>query len=105
MAAVSPLSSTKSQTLWQRWSQDASHAFQDMYGNLILGDDAGQSAKLVVVVNATGSTSSPADGDDLRLHQRASFSNNKHNQTLQSLGVTFCEINGRAYVQTVEPKS
>ncbi len=46
----------------------------------MLGDDAGQSAKLVVVVN-----SSPKDN--------------------ASLGVTFCEINGRAYVQSVEPSS
>jgi lipid-binding SYLF domain-containing protein len=67
-------------SLWQKWSQDAAHAFQDMYGNLVLGDDAGQSAKLVVVVN-----SSPKDSS--------------------SVGVTFCEINGRAYVQSVEPSS
>ena len=31
--------------------------------------------------------------------------NHGNNTSLASLGVTFCEINGRAYVQTVERKS
>ena len=135
--------STGSTSFWQQWSQDATHAFQDMYGSWVLGDDAGQSAKLVVVVNGTGSAavsssaiqtatgSSPsASGSSASSQQQSQnkqqssqnsltrsqhrdptnmrstvSKHHHHHHTLSSLGVTFCEINGRAYVQTVTPKS
>lgn len=82
-------------SLWQKWSQDASHAFQDFYSNLVLGDETGQSAKLVVVVNSSAVTTTDS---------RTKLPSQKH-PTLASLGVTFCEINDRAYVQTVAPNS
>ena len=95
--------------MWQKWSQDATHAFQDFYGSLVLGDDAGQSANLVLVVNGASAFSS-----SLPLDQRTTpgfrgssmnHSKKKNNPTLASLGITFCEINERAYVQSVDPKS
>lgn len=39
-------------SFWQKWTQDATHAFQDLYGNWILGDDAGESTTMVVVLAA-----------------------------------------------------
>jgi lipid-binding SYLF domain-containing protein len=97
--------------MWQKWGQDASHAFQDFYGSLVLGDDAGQSAKLVVVVNggASACSSSSSHPLDQRTISHRSSTNNtskkKNSSTLASLGITFCEINERAYVQSVDPRS
>jgi len=116
---------------WEKWSQDATHAFQDFYGNLVLGDDAGQSAKLVLVVNgasAFSSSSIPVEQQSgspsvtSPSHQQRSITGYHHHRngslihnynngkkknqlTLASLGITFCEINDRAYVQSVDPKS
>lgn len=67
-------------TFFSRLSQDASNAFQDAYGNLVLGDDAGKSARLVLVLK-------PKLGERI------------------DLGMTFIEINGRAYVRAVTPGS
>ena len=65
---------------FSRLSQDASNAFQDAYGNFVLGDDAGKSARLVLVLK-------PKLGERI------------------NLGMTFIEINGRAYVRSVTPGS
>ena len=68
----------------QRISTDASNACQDMYSNWILGDDAGKSTRLTLVLRP-------------QLH---------HNKkSLLDLGMTFIEINGRAYVKSVLPGS
>jgi len=64
-------------SFWRRVSTDASNAFQDVYAHWILGDDAGKSAHISLL----------------------------HNKPSNSLGLTFIEINGRAYVKTVAPGS
>jgi lipid-binding SYLF domain-containing protein len=69
-----------SMTFFSRVSQDASNAFHDAYGNFVLGDDAGKSARLVLVLK-------PKLGERI------------------DLGMTFIEINGRAYVRAVTPGS
>ena len=71
----------KNLTFFSRLSQDASNAFQDAYGNLVLGDDAGKSARLVLLVLK------PKLGERI------------------DLGMTFIEINGRAHVRAVTPGS
>jgi len=62
-----------------RLKQDGANAIADAYSSFILGDDAGKSATRTFVLYPSG-------------------------QFLQ-LGMTFLEINGRAYVRTVEPDS
>ena len=61
-------------------SQDTSNAFQDAYGNFVLGDDTDKLARLVLVLE-------PKLGDRI------------------NLGMTFIEINGHAYVRSVTPGS
>jgi hypothetical protein len=63
-------------SFFQRFSQDASNAFQDIYGNLCLGDDAGKSARLTLVLQPIPNPSS----------SKAAKLN---------LGMTFVEVNGR----------
>jgi lipid-binding SYLF domain-containing protein len=63
-----------------RLKQDGTNAFNDAYSSFVLGDDAGKSARIALVLQP----------------QKSQF--------LQ-LGMTFLEINGRAYVRTVEPNS
>jgi len=60
----------------QRISTDASNAFQDVYSHWVLGDDAGKCVLMTL------------------LHKPS-----------HSLGLTFLEVNGRAYVKTVRPGS
>ena len=78
-SATSPDPSS-SISFFSRLSQDASNAFSDAYGNFVLGDDAGKSARLVLVLK-------PKLGERI------------------PLGMTFIEINGRAYVKSVQPHS
>lgn len=59
---------------------------QDIYSNWVLGDDAGQSARLTLVVRPRRAVT-------------------HRNQPLLDLGMTFIEINGRAYVKSVLPGS
>ena len=70
---------------FQRLTKDASNAITDAYGTWILGDDAGQSSKVVFMV-------------------RPQLDPKKKKYKLK-LGMTFIEVNGRAYVQTVAPGS
>ena len=70
-----------------RLSTDAANSCQDVYSTLILGDDAGKSARLTLV-----------------LRPRTIVSLNKK-QSMLDLGMTFIEINGRAYVKSVFPGS
>lgn len=62
-----------------RVSREVSHSFTDAYGNWVYGDDAGKSARLVLVCRPSS--------------------------TQLKIGMTFLEVNGRAYVKTVEPDS
>lgn len=84
LAAFNELATKMS--FFHRFSQEASNAFQDMYGNICLGDDAGKSARFTLVLKPHANTSSP----------KAAKLN---------LGMTFLEVNGRAYVQSVLPGS
>ena len=69
---------------------DASHAVHDVYSSWILGDDAGKSARLTLILKPTKlDTTKPRLG----------------RPPILNLGMTFIEINGRAYVQTVAPHS
>lgn len=121
-------------SFWQKWTQDATHAFQDLYGNWILGDDAGESTTMVVVLAAAEGhpirvvTDSPSNNIAIQQSQhnngtsapsparrwphpstKKSYpyhsSSSKYHYTLSSFGVTFCDIGGRAYIQSVEPGS
>lgn len=94
----------------QRWALDATHAFKDVYGNIMYGDEAGEATKLAVVVTSEPDT--PPDNKYYRNHnstknnrQRRSFKSIRDGKLHSSLGATFCEIEGRAYVQSVEPNS
>ena len=81
LQAASPAADPSSSiSFFSRLSQDASNAFSDAYGNFVLGDDAGKSARLVLVLK-------PKLGERIKL------------------GMTFIEINGRAYVKSVLPNS
>jgi len=73
-------------SFFSRFSQEASNAFQDVYGTVCLGDDAGKSARLTLVLKPI---SNPASAKAAKLN----------------LGMTFLEVNGRAYVQSVIPGS
>jgi lipid-binding SYLF domain-containing protein len=69
----------------KRLSTDAANAYQDLYSNWILGDDAGKSALFTLV---------------LRQQQKQQQSSNEQT-VVSSLGMTFVEVNGRAYVYSV----
>jgi lipid-binding SYLF domain-containing protein len=64
-----------------RLQQDGANAIADAYSTFILGEDAGKSARIPLVLKP-----------------------NPRTKRLQ-LGMTFIEINGRAYVRTVDPDS
>ena len=77
--SLTPLASpektkARDMSLFRRLSTDASNACQDIYSNWVLGDDAGKSARLTLVVRP---------------------------QSTRLDCLTFLEINGRAYVKTV----
>ena len=74
-------------TYWKRWALEAQNALQDAYGTWVLGDDAGKSARIVLVIKPTSTVNM-----------------GRVTSTL-NLGMTFLEINGRAYVHTVTPNS
>lgn len=74
-------------SFFHRFSQEATNAITDMYGSVCLGDDAGKSARLTLVLKPN-------------LHHAATSKASKLN-----LGMTFIEVNGRAYVQSVFPGS
>jgi lipid-binding SYLF domain-containing protein len=73
-----------------RWKNDASNAMEDIYGSIMLGDDAGQADRLVVILQPP-----PA------IFLGRSFGKRMWN----TLGVCFCNIQNRAYVQQVEEGS
>jgi lipid-binding SYLF domain-containing protein len=83
----------------RRLSQEATNALQDAYGTLVLGDDAGKSVRLVLVLHPTTS--------NLSNLSTLSTLSSKQPVVVQSLilGMTFLEVNGRAYVHTVQPES
>ena len=73
-----------------RFSQDASNVFQDIYGSLCLGDDAGKSVRFTLVLTP---------------HTQVASTANPIKAARINLGMTFLEVNGRAYVQSVMPGS
>ena len=68
-------------SFWQRVTTDASNAFQDVYAHWVLGDDAGKCAHATLLYKPQSA------------------------QRQVPLGLTFIEINGRAYVKSVQPGS
>ena len=72
-----------------KWKTEARHAIEDAYGNLMFGDDAGKSARLVVILQPPP----------------ALFLSRNKNRLASSLGIQFVEIAGRAYVQELESSS
>eukprot|EP00934_Nitzschia_sp_Nitz4_P006251 Nitzschia sp. Nitz4//scaffold348_size17284//12793//16374//NITZ4_008844-RA/size17284-processed-gene-0.12-mRNA-1//-1//CDS//3329548694//6241//frame0 len=108
----------------QQWGQDATHALQDLYGSWVLGDDAGESSTMVLIVSAVsdedriqvvsdnprykeplspGKRRWPIPSPSSAMHR--GYSSSKNQCTVSPLGVTFCDIAGRAYVQEVENDS
>jgi lipid-binding SYLF domain-containing protein len=112
-------------SILQQWRDDARGAMEDAYANYVLGDDAGESARLVLV--ATPAEDVLQEGGGLDDHRRKAAPHTRKQQTLtrhshrhsspisspslimavnsrkpcssfHSCGVTFVEINGRAYV-------
>jgi lipid-binding SYLF domain-containing protein len=91
-------------TMLKRWTLDASNALEDAYGQWVLGDDAGKSARLVLVVPPSYSstststfTSTSTSGGGL---------NHNHNHSNSSVGgLQFVNVQGRPYVSLVEPGS
>jgi len=84
------------------------NAIVDAYGNIMLGDDAGKSAKLVFVArpHVIYGSSTTNKADDLSTNNtkspRAIMSDGKTEPTFD-LGMTFIEVNNRAYVKSVTP--
>lgn len=78
-------------SFWQRISADASNAANDVYSHWILGDDAGKSA-------LTSFTYRPN-------HKGADNNDDTDTHNCNELGMTFIEINHRAYVKSVTPNS
>jgi len=74
---------------------DATSALTDAYSHVMHGDDAGSSAKVVWVVHPTRVPSEVGLGSDGVGRFTHKF----------DLGLTFLEINDRAYIRTVEPGS
>ncbi|KAL7430579.1 hypothetical protein ACHAXM_002262 [Skeletonema potamos] len=74
---------------------DATSALTDAYSHVMHGDDAGSSAKVVWVVHPTKVPSEIGMGSDGVGRFTHKF----------DLGLTFLEINDRAYVRTVDPGS
>jgi lipid-binding SYLF domain-containing protein len=83
-------------SFWQRISTDANNAANDVYSHWILGDDAGKSALTTFIYrpNLKGT-------DDENTNQDPESRSNPENE----LGMTFIEINRRAYVKSVQPNS
>jgi len=76
-----------------RISVDMGNALLDAYGNLVHGDDAGKSAKLVFVARPRPSLLMSRAGNDVPV------------SAWYDLGCTFLEVNNRAYVRSVIPDS
>jgi lipid-binding SYLF domain-containing protein len=77
---------------------DATHAVHDVYSSWILGDDAGKSASLTLVLSPAQLPTHTHTGNGRR-------SSRLGRPPILNLGMTFIEINGRAYVQSVAPNS
>lgn len=117
-----------------RLSLDAQNACHDVYHNWVLGDDAGKSVRFTFVLRpsstrqapvttattttttittATATTASPSKGratqttldPPIEVDDGVLVPNSAGGDDDISLGMTFLEINGRAYVKTVEPGS
>lgn len=76
--------------VFSRWRTEASNTVEDLYGTLMLGDDAGAADRLVVILQPPP-----------LLFGRRSFKNRMWN----TLGLSFCNIQNRAYVSQVEEGS
>ncbi|CAJ1955989.1 unnamed protein product [Cylindrotheca closterium] len=76
--------------LFSRWRTEASNSVEDIYGTVMLGDDAGEADRLVVILQPPP-----------LLFGRRSFGNRMWN----TLGLTFVNIQNRAYVQQIEEGS
>eukprot|EP00804_Cyclotella_cryptica_P005778 CCRYP_000091-RA/>CCRYP_000091-RA protein AED:0.05 eAED:0.05 QI:331/1/1/1/0.83/0.71/7/1515/1505 len=107
-----------------RIANEATAALSDAYGHVMHGDDAGSSARLVWVVHPTRVAVQDAGGelggtaaDRLAAAKVSAVMNNegsvspgrggnnfRYTQKFD-LGLTFLEINDRAYVRTVSPNS
>lgn len=89
-------------SFFSRLSVDMSNALSDAYGNFMYGDDAGKSAKLVFVAKPRVSLNNP----NILLNKQQEEPNIPIPvQNHFDLGVTFLEVNGRAYVRNVIPDS
>jgi lipid-binding SYLF domain-containing protein len=74
-------------SILKRLSADASNVYQDVYSSWILGDDAGKSATFTLVLRQSSDTKSQP-------HRH-------RHQSTSPIGMTFLEVNGRAYVYSV----
>lgn len=81
-------------SFWQRISTDASNTANDVYSHWILGDDAGKSALTTFIYR-------PNQNDNDNTNNDPKSRNNNSSE----LGMTFIEINRRAYVKSVVPNS
>lgn len=87
------------------------NAILDAYGNVVYGDDAGKSAKLVFVARPRRVKKSKRSTTNV-LPKNTHGKNNGDNDVNMAgskaksdfdVGMTFIEVNGRAYVKTVTP--
>lgn len=74
--------------IFTRWTRDASNAMEDMYGTTVLGDDAGDADRIVVI-----------------LQPPAFLVGRRSLRMWNALGLNFVNIQNRAYVQQVEEGS
>ncbi|KAL7517055.1 hypothetical protein ACHAWX_006539 [Stephanocyclus meneghinianus] len=110
-------------SFFSRIANEATAALSDAYGHVMHGDDAGSSARLVWVVHPSRVAVHDGGGgllggsavDQLAVAKGAAMMNNEGNVSpgrdgnnfsyTQKFGLTFLEINDRAYVRTVSPTS
>lgn len=77
-------------SILKRLSADATNAYQDVYSSWI-GDDAGKSATFTLVLRQSNDAKSKLQRNPHRNRQ----------QSTSPIGMTFLEVNGRAYVYSV----
>jgi lipid-binding SYLF domain-containing protein len=145
-------SSSSPTSLIEQWKVDARGAVEDAYANYVLGDDAGESARLVLVATPSDDLHAPLrgpggpdgpqqdggrgghrnghgragrnagnsppnsnpylasqslllNGTNGHSHSMMKYSKKQHATSFTSCGVTFCEVNGRAYVSALDEAS
>ena len=90
-------------SVFEQWRNDTCNLFQDVYVTQVLGDDAGEYTRCVLVIQPDkeffpSSTTSNNNGSNKQRRR-------KRRGIRDQYGFGICDVNGRAYLQTVEKGS